>query len=556
MKPALLWGVVGLAAFGIVGLLQHLSETWLGKGGDLTLAGLVSLVSGATAVLGGRSSKTGGVSLKTTTAAVLKHVPLRGIVATATLVFVFALFTFHAGVEHIVANRLADRLAAEPAWPERWFDAHVAAHLGIALLLGGVLAILSRYISVNRFSLTGLYRNRLARAFLGGARRTRDPDLFTGFDPADNIRVHDLLRKDGDPPQRLYPVINVALNVTSTQRLAWQERKAVPFVFTPLYSGSELLTREDVGEGALPGAFLASDRYGGDEPDLALGGTGVSLATAMAISGAAASPNMGYNSSPATAFLMSLFNVRLGAWLPNPARALTLGRKVTASGPSDNLRAMLRELVGSTQDSGRDVYLSDGGHFDNLGLYEMVRRRCRYIVVSDAGCDPECRFEDLGNAVRKVAIDQNVRISFGDMRISNRNHAIDPQFAYAIGTIRYPEIDGFGEILYIKPSFFGDLPVDVRAYGAGSDSFPHEPTGDQFFSESQFESYRALGRHFTEKLGGDDPSGIAAFFQALAGPETETAAFHDAEQPLGAQAAAGVGSAASGTQAAEPAAGS
>ena len=531
MKPALLWGAVGIAAFGVVGLLDHLVGS-LGRGMDLSFAGILSLLSGATAVLGGRSSKSGGPSERGV-GTVLRHIPFHLIVTLATIVFGMALFTFHAGVEQIVAGRFArllDRHRGWPArWPDRWLNSDVAAHLLIAAALALALHVMSRHVSVNRFSLTGLYRNRLARAFLGGARRQRRPDPFTGFDPADNVRVHHLVRRKGDPPQRLYPVINVALNVTSTERLAWQERKAEPFVFTPLYSGSEMLTREDAEAGDLPGAFIASDSYGGNEPDLGLAGRGVTLATAMAISGAAASPNMGYNSSPTTAFLMSLFNVRLGAWLPNPARARSLGKAVAASGPSDNLRAMLRELAGSTQDSGRDIYLSDGGHFDNLGIYEMIRRRCRYIVVSDAGCDPDGKFQDLGNAVRKIAIDQNVKIDFASMQIAGGGSRA--QFAYALGTIEYPEQSQLGHILYLKPSLYGSIPIDVRAYAAGSPTFPHETTGDQFFSESQFESYRALGRYFTAKLG-DGAIDLPALFEALEPPAPAPKEFHTGEPPI------------------------
>jgi hypothetical protein len=301
----------------------------------------------------------------------------------------------------------------------------------------------------------------------------------------------------------LYPVVNIALNITATENLAWQERKAEPFVVSPLFSGSGMLDPEGVASGTHSGAYVESEVYGGSEPDLALGDTtGITLATAISISGAAASPNMGYHSSPATAFLMTLFNVRLGAWLPNPARAATLGNNVNRSSPDDSLRALLRELAGQTDDRGLDVYLSDGGHFENLGVYEMIRRRCRYIVVSDAGADPECAFTDLGNAIRKVKIDFDVDIEFPPMRISSRTKTIDGQVAWALGTINYPEPGHDGRILYIKPSFFGDdLPVDVVSYAAEHEKFPHESTGDQFFSESQFESYRRLGEHFTARLG-------------------------------------------------------
>src|SRR5207302_1870602 len=157
---------------------------------------------------------------------------------------------------------------------------------------------------------------------------------------------------------------------------AWQERMAAPFTFSPLHSGS--------GSNAFPqGAFRPSyplpDRkpYGGR--------LGLTLGTAMAISGAAVSPSMGYNSSPGVSFLMTLFNVRLGWWLGNPRTGNEL---YWYTGPLMALRPLFMEMFGLTSETEPWVYLSDGGHFENLGLYEMVRRRCRMIVVSDAGCDP------------------------------------------------------------------------------------------------------------------------------------------------------------------------
>src|SRR5207248_8980036 len=132
----------------------------------------------------------------------------------------------------------------------------------------------------------------------------------------------------------------------------------------------------------------------GYRPVLEYGGpNGMSLGTAITISGAAASPNMGSHSSPALTFLLTLFNARLGAWLGNPGdpgrRTWRKPDPIAGAGP------LLREMFGRTTDRNPYVFLSDGGHFENLGLYEMVARRCRYIVVSDAGCDPEYAFEDL-----------------------------------------------------------------------------------------------------------------------------------------------------------------
>src|SRR5205085_2030350 len=147
----------------------------------------------------------------------------------------------------------------------------------------------------------------------------------------------------------------------------------------------------------------------------------------------------------------------------------------------------------------RYVYLSDGGHFENLGLYEMIRRRSRCIVVSDAGCDPDYGFEDLGNAVRKIAIDLGVYISFDtlkELKPRSKDGSIIQGVYYAVGTIDYktaPEWKDVGgkppengHILYIKPGYHGTEAADVVAYAKQHGTFPHETTGDQFFSESQF----------------------------------------------------------------------
>ena len=134
----------------------------------------------------------------------------------------------------------------------------------------------------------------------------------------------------------------------------------------------------------------------------------------MAISGAAASPNMGYHSSTTLAFLMTLLNVRLGAWFGNPGKAGARHWPTTygCSSPRQAIRPLVDEALGLTDDTHPYVYLSDGGHFENLGLYEMVRRRCKRIVVCDAGQDEGCAFDDLGNAVRKIYVDLGVRIKW------------------------------------------------------------------------------------------------------------------------------------------------
>jgi hypothetical protein len=136
----------------------------------------------------------------------------------------------------------------------------------------------------------------------------------------------------------------------------------------------------------------------------------------------------------------------------------------------------------------------------------MVLRRCHWIVVSDAGEDPDCSFADLGEAVRKIRIDFGIPIEFDQMTIYPRS-AIDTlktRGRCAVGRICYSVVDGAdapdGVIVYIKPATYGDEPRDIYEYSKRNEMFPHESTSDQFFSESQFESYRMLGTYTMEKL--------------------------------------------------------
>jgi hypothetical protein len=274
------------------------------------------------------------------------------------------------------------------------------------------------------------------------------------------------------------------------------------------------------GRVAPGGAYVPTGGYAGRENPDAEPGAGLTLATAMTISGAAVSPNWGYHSSPLVAFVMTLFNVRLGAWLPNPA-VVKSEKDLSLAYPKRSLRALFDELLGIAGDKSHAIYLSDGGHFENLGLYEMLRRRCRLILVIDAGEDPGCGFEDLGNALRKSAIDMQIEVTFDKTpRIAPRNDRKGSKDAlgFATATIRYPEATApKGRLLYLKPSLLSDVPIDVRAYANLHPDFPHESTVDQFFTESQFESYRALGQYQMEQLiSGMQGSGLDSLFEHTA----------------------------------------
>jgi hypothetical protein len=359
--------------------------------------------------------------------------------------------------------------------------------LGLGFLAFGW--VMARYINVNKFSLQQMYRNRLIRAYLGASNGCHDGNQFTGFSQTDNIRMDDL-----DPTLKPFHVVNATLNLVGTERLAWQQRMAESFTMSPLHCGSGNL------------GYRPSDRYG----DRA----GITLGTAVAISGAAASPAMGYHSSRVVSFIMTLFNARLGCWLGNPGKAGASTWHLP--GPTSAISSIVSEAFGRTNDTSPYVYLSDGGHFENLGLYEMVRRRCRYIVVCDAGCDPRFTCEDLGNALRKIRIDMKVPIDFDEASFQSLRKK-----RFAVATIRYSVV-GAGEdgyLLHIKPMLCGNEPPDVASYQADHPNFPHQSTAEQFFDESQTESYRMLGLVTAHEIcrGWDQSGGIPGLLHCLAG---------------------------------------
>ena len=343
-------------------------------------------------------------------------------------------------------------------------------------------------ININLFSLYGMYRMRLMRAFLGASNVFRRPDPFTNFDPKDTPYETDLPACHGVPLH----VINTTLNLTGTKNTAWRQRRAESFTFSPIECGGWRV------------GYVKTECYGGTR--------GVTLATAMSISGAAFNPNMGYQSSPILSLLMTFFNLRLGCWLPNPKRPkpkMGLGSQnevfFRKSGPTCALQPLIAEALGNTDDTYRWIELTDGGHFENLGLYEMVMRRCKNIIVVDAGADPLCQFEDLGNAIRKIRIDLGIPIVFSPPDIRMREGMKANNSYCAVARIQYHCVDEVwpgkspddlnGWLVYIKAGLTGEEPADILQYAKTHSTFPHETTGDQFFSESQFESYRHLGSH-------------------------------------------------------------
>lgn len=386
-----------------------------------------------------------------------------------------------------------------------WLDDNIAAHPdSLPLLIAaafGIWLLFGWAVDVNEFSFNAFYRNRLVRCYLGASNEARNPEPITNFDVDDDLVLADLVeveRCDGtqqadarQPDARwpgtrpLFPLIGTALNLVAAKQLDWQDRKAASFALTPGYCGY------------LPPASRADAPAVGDvRADIggtATAHTGAStaaaltLGSAIAISGAAINPNMGKYSSPALTFLLTLFDARSGWWLPNLSHPLPPRRDGTPFFGG----WLLAELLGRTHEGSRYVHLSDGGHFENLGLYELVRRRCRFVLCVDAGVDPQATFADLGNAVLKCRVDFGVDIA---VDVSALRSGADgrSQRSCAVGRIDYPDGES-GTLLYVRPSLTGAEPADVRYYASAHPRFPHEPVSDQYFDEAQFESYRRLG---------------------------------------------------------------
>ena len=388
----------------------------------------------------------------------------------------------------------------------------------IALILFFVVfaLLLGCRLDINEFSMHSFYRNRLTRCYLGASNKNRNPSPITGFDERDSndLAICKLTPAGGYPGPM--PIFCCTMNITTGEDLAWQERKAASFAFTPLYSGYTVGWTE----------WRKNLSFNGFVPTAALYPGGPNVATAVAASGAALSPNWGYHTQPATAFLMTMFDVRLGLWVPNPRRSPAAGKRVDAptgeippASPGFAPFRLLSELMGSVDDTSKYVYLTDGGHFDNMGLYELVRRRCYRIVICDAEEDGNYSYEGIGAAIRKCRIDFGAAIDLNLAGLSpNTESKLSPAHIVR-GTITYPEtVPGEeGEVIYIKASLTSraqgwgplpakgsvelpDVPAMLQNYKLQHPDFPHDSTAEQWFTESQFESYRRLGQRVVARI--------------------------------------------------------
>jgi len=365
------------------------------------------------------------------------------------------------------------------------FNMAMFAALGSFILLTGL------FVNLNYFSLGRMYRDRLAETFLPN----RDAVQTNQWQPATESDGTKLTDVNGDAQQGPYHLINTNVILTDAKASKFRGRGGDNFILSPIACGSNA-TR----------GWLSTDEF--DHGNM-------TLATAMAISGAAANPHTGPSGggltrSKAVSFLMFLLGVRLGYYVANPHREVSDARRGIARvfKPNYYYPGIYQGLLGSGFDTSAGyLELSDGGHFENLGLYELIRRQVDLIIVSDGGADPAFSFQDLANAVEKVRVDFGVIIKFddGDYDLTHLmpGSAGDGLFVeryalaargFAIGQIYYDGENGqVGTLLYVKTTMTKDLPADIYGYKDAHQSFPDQSTADQFFDEIQFEAYRELG---------------------------------------------------------------
>jgi len=293
---------------------------------------------------------------------------------------------------------------------------------------------------------------------------------------ASNVSL--LLSKATAKGRSPYHLINCALNVPGSRDPAMQGRLTDFFVFSPGFCGSPL-TR-----------YAATLQWEEHDPHLDVG-------TAMAISGAAAAPQMGLGTMRQLTFWLALLNIRLSYWLRNPRR-----RAAILSTPT--LWHLFQEMFGLAHERGHFINLSDGGHIENLGVYELLRRRCKFIIAIDGEQDAKMTFHALTTLQRLAYIDLGVKIDINldDLRLNSRGMT---RSHFCFSRIAYPQKtrDGgsvYGYLLYVKLSLTGNEGEFLRRYRLDEPSFPHHSTADQFFTESQFEAYRSLGEHVGDKL--------------------------------------------------------
>lgn len=380
----------------------------------------------------------------------------------------------------------------EPEWNWVW----VAVMVGVTLLWAWL------GVDVNTYSPHGYYRDRLCKCFLQ-ARNKENPSVDNNVN---RLRLSELNESIAAP----YHLINTTVNLPSSDNRDLRGRDGDFYVMSKHFCGSPIC------------GYYATTELEDMDPHFDLG-------TAMAISGAATSSNMGWKTDNSVRLLMTVANVRLGYWMRNPTFKPKLG-----PGP----RMLFREMFAKGMDEKqRYLNLSDGGHIENLGAYELLRRRCKFIVCVDGGKDPGMECAELMRLERYAAIDLGIKMHYDLTDLTVQENGYSKAYGVLVKIDYAPPKDEserrerlkrkdyepkWGWMLYLKLGMVGYGPGYVMDYKRENPDFPHQSTGDQIYDEAQFEAYRALGEAAAESMfmeelvEGFDEKEICGWFEALA----------------------------------------
>jgi hypothetical protein len=386
-------------------------------------------------------------------------------------------------------------------------------------------------VDINTLGPHGYYRDRLCECYLAyrgenqltwwqAAIRKFWSGRKKAAGPPDSelqkigVRLRMPLTEMSFPSAAPYHLINTVVNLPASANRELRGRNGDFFILSPFFCGSPIC------------GYIETSLVERSDPHLDLG-------TAMAISGAAASTNMGWRTLPNYRFLMAVFNVRLGYWLPN----IRLLEKIVSRGVGPFY--FLAEITGRMQENMKYLNISDGGHIENLGVYELLRRRCKFIICVHGGADLATEGSDLQRLERYASIDLGIKLEYNladlqpDERKVSRAYAVLIKIIYGPGQI--------GWMIYLKPAITGAEPQYVLDYQHRNPNFPHEGIVDQTYDEEKFEGYRAVGECaaeslFRPELVGKDFSGtVRDWFQKLADnllPDNDAAFLREKEEEV------------------------
>jgi hypothetical protein len=397
---------------------------------------------------------------------------------TAVIAYVLATLVLHSNATVSLA------VGADPI-P---LPSYTLVAVGGAMLLALAMAFM---VNINLVGFHRFYRDRLMEAFMPKDSAVRK--MQTDFSPvADSLSVSALRRyfEDRKPEDRWrarpYPLINTNAILIADDDQKVASRGGDNFVISPFVVGSNATGWLDT---------LEYIRRNGPLP----------LASAMAASGAAANASAGslgtgITTNPFVSAVMTLLNMRLGLWVGNPSRP---GWRRLRSIPTFLMAGFYLAFSKHRRDS-KFLELTDGGHFENLGLYELVRRKLEIVLIVDGEEDPSISLSSLVSATRRIEQDFGARLDFpsgetGPERLvmypSSSGYPAGVKYAKApflVGTLAYND-GSHGVLIYVKSTVIRQMDFTTAGYLANNPSFPHQTTVDQFFDPDQFDAYRFLG---------------------------------------------------------------